>query len=343
MTTTIEQVGHDTPGILLAEARQRCAPVIRSGIEGLSEPLRGMAGDHFDRCDVTGTPPHAEARKSLRLALTLCTAAALGADPQAAVYPAVAVEFLHNFALIHDDVLDHDRIHLGSVTGCAAWGATKATLLGDALHALAVQVLAGGLAQERAMAAIVRLESAAVELCHRRQSDRTFDTRAIVTVDDYLDMAMHKTGTLFGCACALGALAAGAGPRDVVAMDRFGRELGVAFHCVEDYLGIWGGPMLTGNPVGTDIARRRRSLPIVVALASGGTTADELAGLYRRETELTAEELARALTLVESSGAQLATCCLADQRLHTALSALPAHAAVDDLVALARLTTNRDW
>lgn len=93
-------------------------------------------------------------------------------------------------------------------------------------------------------------------------------------------MAEAKTGALLGCACALGALYAGADDKDVEALDAFGREAGLAFQLIDDVIGIWGDPSRTGKPAGADLMVRKKSLPVVAALASGTPEAVELAELY---------------------------------------------------------------
>jgi geranylgeranyl diphosphate synthase type I len=101
-----------------------------------------------------------------------------------------------------------------------------------------------------------------------------------VTLDEVLAMAEAKTGALLGCACALGALYAGAGEEDVQALDGFGREAGLAFQLIDDVIGIWGDPRSTGKPAGADLAARKKSLPVVAALVSGTPESAELAALY---------------------------------------------------------------
>ncbi|MFI6213366.1 polyprenyl synthetase family protein [Nocardia brasiliensis] len=342
MTTTIKHVGHDEPEVLLARARRLCDPVIQAGVAGLPEPLRRMAGYHFGWCDAVGAPRQELSGKALRPALTLGTAAACGGDRTVAVSPAVAVELIHNFTLIHDDVIDRDATRRARATVWAVWGIPDAILLGDALHALAIKILSTGLPGVAAMAAIDRIEATVIELCRGQHQDCAFETRTTVGIDDYLTMAMGKTGALMGCACALGALGAGAAPDQVAVMDRFGRELGVAFQCVDDYLGIWGDPATTAKPVGSDIARCKRSLPVVAALEWGGAAARELASLYRSDTDMTAVEVARAVRLIESTGAKDTALQHAEQRLHAALDLLPDTVEAGELTALAYLATRRN-
>jgi geranylgeranyl diphosphate synthase type I len=124
----------------------------------------------------------------------------------------------------------------------------------------------------------------------------------VVGVDEYMAMAMGKTGALMGCACALGALSACADLSTVAAMDRFGREVGLAFQLTDDLTGIWGDPKVTGKPAGNDLARRKRSAPVAAALAPETDALVELGGLYRSETPMTSADVARAAALIEAAG-----------------------------------------
>jgi geranylgeranyl diphosphate synthase type I len=113
-------------------------------------------------------------------------------------------------------------------------------------------------------------------------------------------MAEAKTGALLGCACALGALYAGASEEDVEALDAFGREAGLAFQLIDDVIGIWGDPGSTGKPVGADLVARKKSLPVVAALTSNTPAAGELAELYGVPYE--EGDLERTVLAVERAG-----------------------------------------
>src|SRR5262249_8401048 len=147
---------------------------------------------------------------------------------------AAAVELMHNFSLLHDDVMDGDANRRGRPTVWSVWGGANAIVLGDALHALAAHVLAELPEETVARNALARLEKACWELCFGQFEDCAFEQRDIVTVEEYLEMAGGKTAALMGCACALGALSAGAEEETVLALERFGYELGLAFQFVDD-------------------------------------------------------------------------------------------------------------
>ncbi|KAA8881953.1 polyprenyl synthetase family protein [Nocardia colli] len=324
---------------ILASARTMCDPVLREAVSSLPEPLCLMGGYHLGWWDAEGTATPQPGGKALRPALTVCAAVACGATPRAARAAAAAVELVHNFTLLHDDVMDADQIRRGRPAVWAVWGIPDAMLLGDALHALAGRILVTGLPGRTATAAVARLESAVIEMCHGQHKDCRFRSGGHVDVEEYARMAMGKTGALMGCACALGALCAQADLATVSAMDTFGRELGMAFQFVDDLIGIWGDPQVTGKPT-SDLARHTMSLPVVSALGSGTAAAAELATMYDRDPA--AMDIARATALVESAGGRQNTQQLADNRVRAAIAALADPAAAADLMVLAGLVSRRN-
>lgn len=327
--------------VLLTRARCQCDPVLRSAVGLLAEPLAKMAGYHLGWWDAQGCGVTGGGGKSLRAALVLGAAAACG-DAGAGVPAAVAVELFHNFTMLHDDVLDGDATRRGRPTVWSVWGIPSAILLGDALHALAIRVLAERWGGAAVASAVASLEATCLTLCVGEFEDGAFETRQAVTVDEYLRMAGAKTAALMGRACALGALSAGAGDAMVSALDRFGCEVGLAFQIVDDLLGIWGDPAVTGKPVGNDLARRKATLPVVAALNSGGAAAAELAELYRSGDQMTAAQVARATELVEAAGGKRAAQRIADEHLLAAINALPDPQGSGDLIALAHLIVDRE-
>nr|WP_238845730.1 geranylgeranyl diphosphate synthase IdsB [Nocardia terpenica] len=319
-----------------------CDPVLRASVDTLPDPLRRMAGYQFGWCDRAGAPTRTQSGKMMRPALVFGTATACGGSAAAAVHAAAAMELMHNFSLLHDDVMDGDRARRGRATVWCVWGTANAILLGDALQALASRVLAAGRPARRAGEAVGRLEAAVVEMCRGQCEDCAFETRHRVGVQEYLRMAMGKTGALMGCACALGAQSAGADAATIAAMDEFGRQLGLAFQSADDVIGIWGDPQVTGKPAGNDLARRKRSLPVVAALQSPTAAASELAALYRSETPMTPTDVARATALVEAAGGRERAEQYADDQVHAAIDALPDHTIAADLRALAQAVAHRN-
>jgi geranylgeranyl diphosphate synthase type I len=159
------------------------------------------------------------------------------------------------------------------------------------------------------------------------------------------DMAANKTAALIGSACSLGALFGHAGPEQVGHLRAFGERLGLAFQHVDDLLGIWGKPKITGKSVFSDLRNRKKSLPVVAALTSGTPAGDELMKLYRRSVPPNENELRRAAELVDQAGGRTWSQAQADELTTQAIARLEElgqSPAAAELTDLARLITHRD-
>ncbi|QBS45561.1 polyprenyl synthetase [Nocardia sp. CS682] len=323
---------------ILARARVASEPVLRETVMAMPDPFPLMAGYHAGWWDADGEPTPDSAGKYLRPALVLATATACGGASADIGSAAAAVELIHEFSLLHDDVIDGDTLRRGRPTVWRVWGKPSAVLLGDAMHSTAIQLVA----QTRKWEAVTRLTGAVVELSRGQQEDCDFETRGSIGVDQYIRMAMAKTGALMGCSCALGALYTESRRITVSAMERFGRELGLAFQFIDDKLGIWGDPAVTGKPVGSDLARHKLSLPVVAALTSNTDAGARLAEMYDSPSPMTSEDIARATRLIEQAGGLRTVETLADQRVRSALTALPDGAKTRELAALAHVVSNRN-
>ncbi|GAA3152589.1 family 2 encapsulin nanocompartment cargo protein polyprenyl transferase [Streptomyces echinatus] len=335
----------------LERTRALVDPELRAAIESLPGAMRRVGLYHFGWQHADGTPAAGNAGKAIRPALVLAAAAALGgpAARVAAVRAAVAVELIHNFTLLHDDVMDRDTTRRHRPTAWTVFGIPDAILAGDALQALALGLLADD-PHPASAPALARLAACVVELCEGQHVDTDLERRApdAVTLDEVLVMAEAKTGALLGCACALGALYAGADDEDVAALDGFGRQAGLAFQLIDDVIGIWGDPRHTGKPAGADLVVRKKSLPVVAALTSGAPAAAELAALYGRphvEGEAETGEIARTALAVERAGGRDWAQAEAADRMARAMQelarAVPEPEAAGGLLALAEFVTRR--
>nr|WP_251691928.1 family 2 encapsulin nanocompartment cargo protein polyprenyl transferase [Streptomyces sp. CHD11] len=332
--------------MLLERARGAVDPVLRAALDSLPAPMRRIALYHFGWENADGTPAQAGSGKAIRPALVLAAASAVGGPTAraAAVRAAAAVELVHNFTLLHDDVMDRDTTRRHRPTAWAVFGDADAILAGDALQALALRLLAED-ARPVSRAASVRLADCVIELCAGQHADTDMERRAPgeVTLAETLAMAEAKTGALLGCACAVGALYAGAGEAEVAALDAFGREAGLAFQLIDDVIGIWGDPRRTGKPAGADLAARKKSLPVVAALTSGTPAAAELAAAYaapHRKEDL--EHIAR--TVERAGGRDWAQTQAADRMaraMQEVARAVPDPEAAGGLLALAEFVTRR--
>lgn len=332
--------------VILEHARAAVDPALRAAVDSLPGAMRRIACYHFGWEHADGTPAAGNAGKAMRPALVLTAAAALGgpAARAAAVRAAAAVELVHNFTLLHDDVMDRDTTRRHRSTAWSVFGVPDAILAGDALQALALGMLAED-PHPGARAAVSRLAACVVELCEGQQVDTALEARAPaeVTLDEVLAMAEAKTGALIGCACAIGALYAGASDEDVDALDAFGREAGLAFQLIDDVIGIWGDPRHTGKPAGADLAARKKSLPVVAALASGTAAAGELAELYA--APYAPADLDRTVLAVEQAGGREWAQDQAADRMSRAMDelarAIPDPESAGGLLSLAEFVTRR--
>ncbi|MFJ2948032.1 family 2 encapsulin nanocompartment cargo protein polyprenyl transferase [Streptomyces sp. NPDC087226] len=338
--------GHEA-AMLLERARAAVDPVLRAAMGSLPAPMRRVALYHFGWEQADGTPAGGGSGKAIRPGLVLAAASALGgpAARAAAVRAAAAVELVHNFTLLHDDVMDRDTTRRHRPTAWTVFGDADAILAGDALQALALRLLAED-PHPAASAAAARLADCVIELCAGQHSDTAMEQRdpGEVTLAETLAMAEAKTGALLGCACAIGALYADAGDADVTAMDAFGREAGLAFQLIDDVIGIWGDPRRTGKPAGADLAARKKSLPVVAALTSGTPQAAVLAALYAVPRQQ-GEDLERMALAVERAGGRDWAQTQAADRMARAMQevarAVPDPERAGGLLALAEFVTRR--
>jgi geranylgeranyl diphosphate synthase type I len=225
--------------------------------------------------------------KCLRPSFCLLACESLGGDVDQALPGAVALEFVHNFSLIHDDIEDGDEMRHHRLALWRAAGREPAIAAGIGLWSVAYATLDSarerGLSDAQIIEARTILNDACAEMIEGQHQDLSYELRTDVTLDEYLGMIGRKTGALLSASLALGAVVAGA---DADERDRFalyGRELGMAFQIRDDILGIWGEGSATGKPVGADIARKKKTLPIVHAFQQVvGPDRDLLRAIYSK-------------------------------------------------------------
>jgi geranylgeranyl diphosphate synthase, type I len=330
---------------VLCWGREVLDPALRVEIERLPPATRRIAGYHLGWWDADGEPTAAIGGKALRPALCLLVAAAIGSDPVVALPAAVAVELVHNFSLLHDDIMDGDVRRRDRPTAWTVFGLGPAILAGDALLTAAFAAL-GASTQAPASSSVPVLSATVFELVHGQSLDLEFERRDDVGVSEATQMANGKTGSLVGCACALGALFGGARATQVTHARAFGQRLGFAFQLVDDSLAIWGDPAKTGKAVYADLASRKKSYPVIAALCSQTTAGTELARIYARSDALSDAELAHTAMLIERAGGRIRTEAEAGAQLADALEHLQSAGlhgpAVGELTALAQLVISRD-
>ena len=237
-------------------------------------PLYRMMGYHMGWLDEYGEAAEVESGKRIRPTLSLLACEALGGDVKAALPAAAAVELVHNFSLIHDDIQDGNSERHNRPTVWWVWGPAQAINAGDGMHALSRLALlrqtGEGMSPERTLKAVGLLDQACLRLCEGQYLDLTYQERVDISQDAYFKMVEGKTAALISCAAELGAVMSSAEEPVVQAMAQFGAKLGTAFQIRDDILDLWG-QQDTGKPLAGDILNKKKSLPIVYAIenASG--------------------------------------------------------------------------
>jgi len=325
----------------------QCVPAIETEMRRVVAPssdsalttFYGMLHYHLGWVDAGFAPAQFDAGKRIRPVLTLLTCEASGGDWHDALPAAAAVELLHNFSLIHDDIEDGDPVRRGRPTLWKLWGSAQAINAGDALFTLSHMALnnlvACHIPRARVLTVRQRFDQACLALTQGQHLDLGFESRSGVSETEYLRMIEGKTGALIEAACALGALITGS--EHVTHYEAFGCGLGLAFQIEDDVLGIWGDPQVTGKPAGNDIRNRKKSLPV----AYGLDRSEELRRLYAQsEMDVTA-----VVAELDRVGAREYAEQLAAQQHQQALAALDAtgqdNAATSALRELATSLLNR--
>jgi geranylgeranyl diphosphate synthase type I len=317
----------------LERGRALVTPMLRAAVKRLAPPMDTVAAYHFGWVDTDGNPVAGESGKAVRPTLAMLSAEAAGAAPEVGVPGAAAVELIHNFSLVHDDLMDGDDQRHHRDTVWKAYGLTQAVLVGDALFALANEILLehGTAATERA---IKRMAVATRKLIDGQGQDVSFEHREWVTVEECLEMEGNKTGALLACASSIGAVLGGAPDADADALEEYGYHLGLAFQAIDDLLGIWGDPASTGKPAWSDLRQRKKSLPVVAALAMGGPASERLADLLAADAKAAhsanhvqiesfdEEEFATRATLIDRAGGREWTFQTARREYAAAIAAL---------------------
>ncbi len=215
---------------------------------------------------------------------------------------AVAIEYLHNFTLIHDDIEDNSPIRHGRPTLWQKWGLAQAVNAGDALFSIAQLAMLGlreTCDEEVALKAIKAFNHTCLHLIRGQYLDIAFESSQDIDVSTYLVMIEGKTAALIGFSTLLGGLTAHVEERQLGLLEEFGSSLGMAFQIQDDYLGIWGDPQKTGKSAATDLLTRKKSLPILFGLQQSETFKH-----FWNEEEISAENVDTLADQLVACGAQ---------------------------------------
>ncbi|MFN2138815.1 MAG: polyprenyl synthetase family protein [Candidatus Promineifilaceae bacterium] len=233
-------------------------------------PFTGMMHYQMGWVDESLQPIAAQSGKRIRPLVCLLAEQAAGGKNRQAVPAAAAIEILHNFSLVHDDIEDASPLRRGRPTLWRLWGEPQAINSGDAMfaraHTALGRLLEKGVPPATVVLALRRFDQTCFALTAGQYADMDFEGRPNVTVDEYIEMITGKTAVLLSLSAELGALVANA-PQEVVRhYAAFGLNLGLAFQVVDDILGIWGDESRTGKSAATDIVTKKKTLPVLYGL-----------------------------------------------------------------------------
>jgi geranylgeranyl diphosphate synthase type I len=325
-------------------ARGLVEPVVREAVGRLDPLTERVAAYHLGWVDGSGRPV-VDGGKGLRPALAMLSVRAAGGDVRGCAAAAAAVELVHAFSLLHDDIMDGDTVRRHRPAAWTVFGRPAAILAGDALLVVAVELLVelgtrGGVWAARC------LTGATQRLVAGQARDMEFEGRRDVSVAECRQMSADKTGALLACACSIGAMVA-EGPEPLVtALAAFGADVGLAFQLADDLLGIWGSPARTGKPVWSDLRARKKTLPVVAALDSGTPAGERLGDLLASSEPLSEAGLRMAAGLVDEAGGRAWAEKQAEHHLdiaerHLTQADMPADVRTEFL-DIARFITSRD-
>lgn len=223
-----------------------------------------MVSYHMGWVDEAGRAAHVKTGKLVRPSLCLWACAACGGAVEDALPAAAAIEWFHNFTLVHDDIQDGDRRRHGRETVWSLWGVAQGINAGDAMQAVAFRTIAGEVKDAgRALRALRALADAGLVVIEGQALDLELEGRIDTTLRAYLRMVGAKTGALLGASLEAGAIVGGAQERTALAFRRAGRLLGTAFQIRDDYLGMYGDSAVTGKSSSGDASRYKMTFPVV--------------------------------------------------------------------------------
>ena len=317
-------------------------PHIESELKAAIERANGASLDEFHDMlsyhmgwEGPGAGPEA-CGKRIRPMLVLLTAAAAGGDWKSAIPAASAVELIHNFSLIHDDIEDNSELRRGRLTVWKKWGVAQATNAGDALFALAhleMLRLTESLPPDSVIQALQSLDQTCLHLTQGQYLDLSYERRLDLTEFDYYQMVQGKTSALLAACTEIGAIIASAPVEILRSYQQFGHYLGLAFQAQDDFLGIWGNAALTGKSSDSDLVAGKKTLPVLYGINRRGAFYDRWL-----QGPISPQQAPAIAELLTADGAQESTRHQVDRLTEKAIQALEsAHPQGDAGTALLEL------
>lgn len=271
--------------------------------------------------------------KRLRPYIVLKASELFGGTSRKAMPAAAAVELIHNFSLVHDDIMDNDEVRHNVPTVHASYGVPLAILAGDILFSKAFQMMAvGGLKEgiaEKSISEMVsRLSTACINVCEGQAIDMRMasDANQSYSQTDYIHMIEKKTASLFELSCSLGVLSTdNRNMGDLERLSAFGKNIGIAFQLIDDLIGIVGDPLITGKAVGNDIREGKKTFPMVLVLEKADLNERNKLLKIFGSRKTTDEELKKAIRIISNLGIEEEIRGLAETYVLQALESLEAY------------------
>jgi len=307
---------------IIQEMLPRIEEELRLVIEATARPhsaqLSGMLRYHLG-WEGEGAGPEAQGKR-IRPLLVLLSARAVDGKWEQALPAAAAVELIHNFSLIHDDIQDQSTMRRGRPTVWVKWGIAQAINAGDTMFTQAfwaLNRLEETVSPETALEASRVLHQVCLRLTEGQYLDLAYEQVDFLSIEAYWPMVSGKTAALLGGCMELGGLCAHATPNQRESLREFGENLGLAFQVLDDWLGIWGDAALTGKSTESDLVSGKKSLPVLYGLANS-----EIFSQRWRRGKITSEEVNDIAGILRECGAEAFTLSTAEQLTQKALNAL---------------------
>lgn len=235
--------------------------------------------------------------KRLRPSMLLIAAEATGGDPVALVSAAASIELIHNFTLIHDDIMDNANIRRGRPSVHKIWGDSGAILAGDTLYSKAFQILGNTASEPRLILRSMNiLSETCTDICEGQWMDLEFENRSRVSEDEYMEMVEKKTGVLYGASACIGATLSGASAKEVNGLDEFGKLTGMGFQIHDDVLDLTAPEKVLGKRRGGDLVEGKKTLIMIHAREN-----DVEVDVFGKKNA-SPQEIEKALNVLEKAG-----------------------------------------
>ena len=283
--------------------------------------------------------------KRLRPYMVMKSCEMLGGKTKNAINAASAIEMVHNFTLVHDDIMDNDEMRHGVTTVHKKFGMPIAILAGDVLFSKAYQVVSStNLPSNSVIELVSRLAKSCVDVCEGQLLDISMaNSEKIPSQSQYIKMIEKKTAALFEVSCAMGAICANAKRKDVSNLSSFGKNLGIAFQITDDLIGVLGDSKVTKKPVGNDLREGKKSLPILLAINHANGENKEIILKAFGNSFATQDDIEKALKIIRRLKIEKTVRRQAQSYAQRAKKSIQSYSgsAKNDLLALLRFVVKR--